>query len=230
MKMVSKTVIFDMDGVIFDTEKLTLDCWCEIAKQEGIEDIADFYPKCIGSNAKQTKELFEDKYGNDFYYEGFVKKAMDLFFSYVDKNGMPMKPGVLEILNYLKDNNFKIGLASSTGQEAVIPQLASRDLLSFFQVIICGNMVSKSKPAPDIFLKACHDIGEAPEHTYAIEDSYHGIHAAYAAGMKAIMVPDLIQPDEEIKRIAYRIFPSLQEVKQFIKEETEIGYRTGSGE
>ncbi len=214
--MNTKTIIFDMDGVIFDTENLFLDCWKILAEQHNIKNMEQVYHRCIGVNEKATRAIFEEAYGTQFSYDELTAKASQLFFEYVEKNGMPMKPGVRELLDYLTGNGYKIGLASSTKEKHVKSQLAGRDLLSYFQVVICGDMVSRSKPEPDIFLKACKEIDTLPEEAFAIEDSYNGIRAATAAGMKAIMVPDIVPPDEEMKELAYKIFPSLEEVREFL--------------
>lgn len=212
-----KTVIFDMDGVIFDTENLFMECWKKLGETQGVYDVEKTYYKCIGVNAKATKEIFEEAYGENFPYDELTEAAIETFFTYVKENGIPMKPGVRELLDYLAGEDYKIGLASSTNEIHVRAQLEERKLLSYFQVVICGDMVQRSKPEPDIFLKACEVIGTNPEEAYAIEDSYNGIWAAARAGMKAIMVPDIVMPDEEMKRLAYRIFPSLKEVKRFFE-------------
>ncbi len=213
--MKSKTVIFDMDGVIFDTEKLFLDCWKQIAGRFGMAGIEQVYYRTIGTDARDSRRIFCESYGDEFSYEELTALAFEAFFRSVRENGMPMKPWVGELLNYLAEAGYRIGLASSTKEIHVREQLASRDLLSFFQVIVCGDMVSRSKPAPEIYLKACKDIGTMPKEAFAIEDSYNGVRAAAAAGMKAIMVPDIVPPDAEMKELAYRIYPSLAEVKDF---------------
>lgn len=130
---------------------------------------------------------------------------------------MPMKPGVRELLDFLTDSGYRLGLASSTAGHLVRTQLAGRDLLAYFKVVVSGDMVTRSKPAPDIFLKACAEIGALPSEAFAIEDSYHGIRAAAAAGMKALMVPDIVLPDDEMKRLAERVFSSLTEVLDFFR-------------
>ncbi len=215
INMNRKVVIFDMDGVIFDTENLFLNCWKQIAESYGIGDIEQVYYQTIGTDIRDTRRIFHEAYGGAFSYEELAAIATDAFFSYVRANGMPMKAGVREILQYLTEEGYQIGLASSTKEIHVREQLASRELLSFFQVIICGDMVSKSKPSPEIYSKACHAISALPQETFAIEDSHNGIRAAAAAGMKAIMVPDIVPPDEEIRKLAYRIYHSLTEVKDF---------------
>jgi HAD superfamily hydrolase (TIGR01509 family) len=219
MKLINeKTVIFDMDGVIFDTENLSLDCWHKLAGQYGIKEVDQVYHRCIGVTVDSARQIFVDAFGTRVDHDEFSAKASELFFQYVAEHGMPMKPGVREILDYLAANDYKLGVASSTAGHLVRSQLAGRELLSYFQVVMCGDMVRRSKPAPDIFLAACEALGSNPTRSYAIEDSYNGIRAAAAAGMKAIMVPDILWPDEEIKDLAYRIFPSLLEVRDFFKK------------
>ena len=115
-----------------------------------------------------------------------------------------MKPGVMELLSYLKEKGKKIALASSTRRETVINQLRWAGIIDYFDVIICGDMVARSKPAPDIFLKACQELGVSPENTYAIEDSYNGIRAAHAGQLRPIMVPDLLEANERDGRICMR--------------------------
>lgn len=217
-----KTVIFDMDGVIFDTEQLSQTCWREVAAAEKMAGMDEFFLLCIGMNKERTKELYESRYSHPSFAV-FDQKTTDLFFAHIEQHGMPMKPGVVELLEFLKRHSFKIGLASSTRKAVVTSQLASRDLLAYFQVVIGGDMVKKSKPEPDIFLRACKEIGTEPAAAYAVEDSYNGIIAAGTAGMKAIMVPDMVAPDEEIRNRAHCVLSSLDEVQEFLKEEYNIG-------
>lgn len=219
--MIRGTVIFDMDGVIFDTERLFLSCFQKITEDQDAKDMEAVFCQCIGVNEAASKAIFKKHYGERFSYEEVMETASKEFFSYVEENGMPMKPGVRELLDYLKENGYRIGLASSTREELVRTQLESRGLLSYFEVVICGDMVVKSKPEPDIYLKACEEMQCLPEEAYAIEDSYHGIHAAVNAGMKAIMVPDVVAADEVMKQIAVHIFSSLIEVKEFFEKENE---------
>ena len=127
-----------------------------------------------------------------------------------------MKTGVREILNFLQEAGYKIGLASSTKYESVIHHLETTGIREYFSVIVTGNMVEHSKPQPDIYLLACEKLGVKPDEAYAIEDSPNGIRAAHRAGMKPIMVPDMIKPDEEMKELSYQIFENLIEVKDFL--------------
>lgn len=214
-----KAVIFDMDGVIFDSERLVLECWKEIAQREGMEHMEEVFRKCIGTNTKKTKEILLQHYGQEFAYDAFRKEASNLFHSRYDNGRLPMKVGIKELLLYLKEQGFHIGLASSTRYEVVQKELQDAGILSYFQSLTCGDMVKQSKPEPEIFLKACESLSVDAKEAIAIEDSFNGIRSAYRAGMFPIMVPDMITPNEEMKQLAGKILNNLIEVKEWIEQE-----------
>ena len=211
------TVIFDMDGVIFDSETLVLRSWKEVAERHGIENVEAACHECLGPNSVVSKEIFLKHYGQDFSYDEYKAEMAEVFFSHASGGRLAKKPGVEELLKYLKENGFKVGLASSTQEATVRRQISEGGLLVYFDQIIGGDMVKRSKPEPDIFLEACRRLGSKAENCYVIEDSYNGIRAAHAAGMHPIMVPDLKEPTEEMRVLAEKILGSLYEVKKYIK-------------
>lgn len=215
-----KAVVFDMDGVIFDSERLVLSCWKKIADKYGIKDVEKVCKKCLGTNAKASMEIFKQYYGNDFPYEQYKKESSALYHKTVKKEGLALKPGVREILDYLTKEEYKIGLASSTRRQVVEEQLKQADIIHYFEQIICGDMVSKSKPEPDIYLLACNRLQVEPTYAYAIEDSYNGIRAAYSAGMHPVMVPDLAEPIEEMEEKAVFIGNSLLDFIMYLKKKS----------
>jgi HAD superfamily hydrolase (TIGR01509 family) len=212
-----RAVVFDMDGVIFDSERLVMGCWKEIADMMGVEDIEQAMRECLGVNKAQTKENMLRRYGETFPYDEFNREASAMFHERYGNGKLPMKTGVKEILTYLKEKNIKIALASSTREKIVRQELYDAGILDFFEAVICGDMVEKSKPAPDIYLKACSELGIEPGDAYAIEDSYNGIRSAAAAGLKAIMVPDMSEPTDEMKKLALVILPNLADVLNYIE-------------
>ena len=133
-----------------------------------------------------------------------------------DGGRLPLKPGIRELLEYLKENDYKIGLASSTREAVVSQQLIDAGLRPYFDNLTCGDMLKKSKPEPDIYLMACEKLEVLPEEAIAIEDSFNGIRSAYRAGMFPIMVPDLLQPDDEMRELSGKIFEDLFKVKDWL--------------
>lgn len=209
-------VIFDMDGVIFDSERAVMDCWIELSEKYNLKDIEKNYLACIGTTVIKTREIMMDAYGESFRYDDYAKEASVMFHERYDDGRLPMKEGVREILDFLRQNGKKIGLASSTRKQSVVSELKAAGIYDCFDEIITGDMVSKSKPEPDIFLLACERIGVAPERAYAIEDSFNGIRSAHRAGMKPIMVPDLLPANDEMQELAEKVVDNLSEVINYL--------------
>lgn len=211
-----EAVVFDMDGVIFDSERAVMNCWLELAQKYDIKDIEKPYFACVGTTMTRTREIMLETYGEDFPYDEYARESSLMYHEKYDGGKLPMKPGVMELLAYLRGKGKKIALASSTRRETVTNQLRWAGIIDYFDVIICGDMVAKSKPAPDIFLKACQELSVSPENTYAIEDSYNGIRAAHAGGLRPIMVPDLLEADDEMRGMAECVCDNLNEVIDYL--------------
>lgn len=214
--MAIKAVIFDMDGVLFDTEKLCMDSWMVVAEEWGIPDMEAFFPTCIGRNLTDTRRLFAGFYGDAYDYEDFRKQASAWFHSQIERNGAPVKTGVKEILEYLRRAGYPVGLASSTARPSVEDLLERAGIRGFFRTLTTGDMVEHSKPCPDIYLLACGSLGAEPAQTMAVEDSPNGIRAAWEAGMIPVMVPDLILPDQEMRDKSALICGDLLEVMGYL--------------
>lgn len=211
-----KAVVFDMDGVIFDSERAVMQCWKEVASRHNIPDIEKAILACTGTTMVRTREIMLNLYGADFPYDEYARESSVIFHSRYDGGRLPMKPGVKELLTFLKEHDKKIALASSTRQQVVTDELRDAGIIEYFDRIICGDMVSRSKPAPDIFLKACEELNVSPSDSYAIEDSYNGIRAAHAGGLHPIMVPDLLPADEEMQSLAEIVLPNLTSVMEYL--------------
>lgn len=212
-----KAIVFDMDGVLFDTEMVCLEGWKVVADKNNLPDMEQVFPRCIGLNNNDCQAVLQDAYGEDFDYGAFRKQASVEFWNYIETKGLPEKPFVHELLEWLKASDYKVGLASSTRRESVLNCLENAGIREYFEVIISGDMVEHSKPEPDIYLLTCKELGVEPGEAYAIEDSFNGIRSAYAAGMKPIMVPDMLSPDEEMREKSVVILKDLGEVLEFLK-------------
>ncbi len=199
-----QAVIFDMDGVIFDSERLVIECWQVIAEKHNIPDIVEICMRVQGNNRQETGKRFREKYGEDFPYETYKKEVTALFRERYGEGRLPLKPGVAEILQELKQRGVPLALASSTRSDIVRLELDEA-------------MAPRSKPEPDIFLAAAAALGAVPANCYVLEDSFNGIRAAHRAGMHPIMVPDMQQPDDEMRRLAEVIVENLPEAMDYLR-------------
>lgn len=212
-----KAVVFDMDGVLFDTEKLCKDSWVAVAQEKNIPDMEIVFPKCIGCNTTDTTRIILDYYGEDFPYQEFAKEASKWFWNWIEENGLPQKKGVKELLEYLEQEGYRIGLASSTKRASVISHLEQAGIRRFFTEVVGGDQILHSKPEPDIYLIACEKLGVEPGEAIAIEDSYNGIRSAHRAGMHPIMVPDMLPVNDEMKELSEIILDDLLQVRDWLK-------------
>lgn len=210
-------VVFDMDGVLFDTESICLKAWKAVGEEYHIEDIEQTAIGCIGLNITDTKAFFQQKYGADIDFALYKEECSRHIRESIERDGLPLKPGVREILSYLKENGWRIALASSSSESSVQGHINRAGINEFFEVVVGGDMVEHSKPRPDIYLLACSRLGVLPEEAIAIEDSPNGLRSAHAAGMHPIMVPDLIPPTPEIEKLLYARCDSLLAVRDFLQ-------------
>lgn len=208
--------IFDMDGTLLDTERLYHDSWVMLAKKFGQTPNPQFPQAVCGSSGTQMLSIIR-KYYPSVNAELFMNSCLDYVAKQVETDA-PKKAGAVEILDYLRQNNIKLAVASSNSNAQIRKNLQSAGLLEYFDVLVGGDEVSKSKPAPDIFLLAAERLGITPESCYVFEDGLNGIHAGIAAGCTTVMVVDLTPPTEEIRSVCSGIYHSLPEVKQAFEQ------------
>lgn len=213
-----KAFLFDMDGVIFDTERAVVDAWKIVADKHGVEDIEEHCRECMGLTVVATKAKFLERYGEDAPYDELRAERKAIIKTWFDDGKIAIKSGVRELLTYLNENNIPVALASSTTEATVREELDATGLTHHFDAIICGDMVTNSKPAPDIFQLAASRLGVDIEQAVVIEDSYNGVRAGRAAGSYVIMVPDMAPVTDEMREIADAIMPSLDDVLKALKE------------
>lgn len=213
-----KAVVFDMDGVITDTEKIYRKCQLEEGFARGVPEnvMIKACEKIAGGNKYTNKEPFEQIVGRGIEYFEYRDKMLARLDAYIKENGVELKYGVVEILEYLHSKGIKIGLATSTVRERAIGYLTEHDIYRYFDKLIFGDMVEHGKPAPDIYLKACAELCVSPEETVAVEDSINGIISAGTAGLYPVMVIDLIQPKEEIKPYVKKVYTDITHLKEII--------------
>lgn len=206
-----------MDGVLLDTEKLYVRFWCEAASFYGYP-MQKQHALSIRSMARPFAiERLKGYFGQDFDYHAVHDKRIELMDKYIEENGIEAKSGASELLSYLKENGFKVALATATPLERTERYLKQLDLYKYFDEIVCASMVEKGKPEPDIYLKAAEMLELSPCECIALEDSQNGIKSASSAGCVTVMVPDLDGATNDIKPLLYDVAENLCDVKRIVK-------------
>lgn len=208
-----RAVIFDMDGLMFDTERVFIEAWDYAGEKIGIGKAGYMTLKTLGISVVMSRGLWVKEFGEQYNEQELRRHTKEFLTKYYAENKVPVKKGLSILLKYLKDNSYKLAVASSSPRWEVESHLNDAEVFDYFSAIVCGDMVSKSKPEPEIYQKACELLGEKPQDCFALEDSRNGILSAYRAGCRTIMVPDLWQPDEEILSLIAGKYDDLEQVK-----------------
>ena len=204
--------IFDMDGLMFDTERLFMKFIIETAKDYGYIFTEKLYIKTVGTNNTTTKEIILSELGNDYPFHEISAIAKKKIIDYMLGNSLPVKPGLTKLLKFIEEKGTPCCVASSTDAGHINQYLDNTNLSKYFSHIIGGDMVTKSKPSPEIFIKACEHYNVAPSQALVLEDSYNGIVAAHAANIPAVCVPDLVTPNEFMINNTVAILNTLDEL------------------
>ncbi len=214
-----KTVIFDLDGLLVNSELMTYEFYKRILAEKKIEFSLKTYTDvyCGRTAVRNLTELIEN-YDLPFDVEKGMELTHEAEKEYLNTKGVPLKKGAKELLDFLKNKDYGIYLASSSGKERAHTILAGNGIGGYFDGGVFGDEIEHSKPAPDVFLKAKEKAGARAEECLVLEDSDAGIHAAYAAGIPVICIPDLKQPSEESRKMARLVLPSLLDVKEMLEK------------
>ena len=212
-----KAIIFDMDGLMIDSERVTFECYQERLKDMNLTMDEEFYKTLLGKPIKGIYQRFYDVYGNDFPIENVIQDVHQLMAERFETEGVPVKKGLVELLHYLKDNNYKTIVATSSNRDRVDKILAQAKITEFFDDSICGDEVTKGKPNPEVFLKSCQKLGVNVEEAIVLEDSEAGIQASYDANIKVICIPDMKYPEKQYEEKTFKILKDLTEVTAYLK-------------
>ena len=212
-----RAVIFDVDGTLLDTERIYMQAWKDAAAELGYVMTDELLRKTRAVNTKDAARIFEEEIGNGFSYEKTRPIRVRIAEEIIERESPILKPGVLELLGYLKEKGLRVCVASSTNTKTTKEHLAINGLADRFEVIVGGDMIQKGKPNPDIFLKAAELLGEAPENCIVVEDSPAGIRAGSAAGMKTVLVPDQAAITQEIIDLSDAQMESLLEMPAYVE-------------
>jgi len=212
-----KAVIFDMDGVLLDTEKHFEYCWTKAAREAGFPFEKEHAWMLRSLAAKFAEPLMKSIFGETFDFISVRERRKELMKERLSEFGLEKKSGADEILDYLKGQGIKIAVATATELVCAREYLESVGLYDKFDYVISAHTVANGKPMPDIYLYACEKIGENPADCLAVEDSPNGILAAVRAGIPTVMVPDRTKPDEELLAILHYCVHDLLEIKAIVK-------------
>ena len=207
-----KAVIFDMDGVLIDTEKWLTKCWCQAAGEAGFPMEMKHALAIRSLAGKYAEQYLQGIFGDDFSYWEIRERRKELMREHLKKHGVEKKQGADELLDYLREHKIKTAVATATDMPRTRSYLTEIGIYDKFDEIICASMVENGKPKPDIYLYACKRLGLTAGECIAVEDSPNGVRSASSAGLRTIMVPDLTEPDEEIKKLIAAKAHSLYDV------------------
>ena len=203
-------IVFDMDGVLLNTEEISERAWREAAAALSLPAALPLYSSIIGTTMQVTAQCLTCALGEEAA-KLFMAEWDAGFDRIAEAEGIPAMPYAAETLSRLK-GRFRLALASSTEGSRVRAQLRGAGLLHFFERIATGDMVQRGKPAPDIYIKACEMLNISPKSCAAVEDSPNGVQSAYSAGLYPIMIPDRIKPDSKTLSLLWRQYSSLKEL------------------
>lgn len=207
-----KAFVFDMDGLIFDSERIVQRSWNISGQMLGLGNVGEHIYYTLGLNRASRKKYYEENIREDFPFDEFSVLTRKTFFEIVEAEGLPIKTGVKEILAFGKQSGMKLALATSSSRDYAMKCLKEAGIDTYFDGIVCGDMVSHSKPDPEIYLRACNLVGVNPKDAVAFEDAPAGVESAYRAGMKVVMVPDLVQPTEKVASMLWKKWETLEDI------------------
>lgn len=213
-----KAVVFDMDGLMIDSERVTYECYRAYLNSLGLDMTEDFYKTLLGQTINVCRDKFLRQYGKDYPYDECIKRVHEMVDGRFRTEGVPLKNGLLELLKYLKKNKFKTIVATSSERKRVNVILKRGKIWEYFDDSICGDEVENGKPDPEVFLKACRKLKISTEEAMVLEDSEAGIQAAYDGKIKVICVPDMKYPADNYVGMTTRICKDLAEVKKYIEQ------------
>lgn len=211
--MYIKLVIFDMDGLMFDTERIAFEAWEKAFCKYGYVLTKEPFEKTIGLNFEKTKAIYLQHFGKECLINEIAKDRLIIADELIHQNGVQIKEGLYDILRYFKELNIKMAVATSTSRERAYSLIGNANIIDYFECIVCGDEIEKCKPDPDIYLKVADNMGIKPKNCLVLEDSEAGISAAYSAGMVPIMIPDIKEPDEAIEKILFKKLRNLNELR-----------------
>ncbi len=217
-----KGVLFDMDGLMIDTEKLLVRFWCESAQSFGFPMTREHVLGIRSLSRKYAEPHLKGIFGEDFDFPAVRANRIKIMNAYIDEHGIEVKPGLTELLDHIAARGLKCAVCTATDRERTKRYLTEIGVYDRFDAFVCGDMIANGKPDPDTYLEGAAALGLAPAECLALEDSPNGIESAYRAGCRPVMVPDLTQPDEATLPKLYAVCSDLAKVRDIIDRAADV--------
>lgn len=211
-----RAVIFDMDGTLLDSERLSHKAWDAATREAGVCVTREIFLKMVGHRSVDCMRILQREIGRELPEEQIIASAREHYARLVNA-GAPLMPGAREMFDFARERAWKIGIATSTRRESAQAKLEHAGLWQFVDAATCGDEVRVGKPAPEIYAATAEKLGVPAENCLAVEDSTTGFRAAFSAGCISVLVPDLVAPTPEARRDAAAVLPSLLALIQILK-------------
>lgn len=218
MSTILQGVVFDMDGLLLDSERYVQMSWDLGGKRIGWGALGHNIIHTLGMNKERRRAYFTEQYGPEFPYDGFCEAYRAAFYELTHENGVPTKAGALELMQFLKEHGVKMAVATSSSHDYAMKNLQRVGFWDYLDGAVTGNMVTHSKPHPESYLRACGQLELKPQNCMALEDSPHGIRAAHEAGMYPVMIPDLLRDTSSVDSILFGRAETLSDVIPMIQK------------
>lgn len=211
-------IIFDMDGLLLDSERLARDTFIAACNEFGYQPDLEVYRQVVGSTYGATQVILREGYGPDFPFERIYARWSEQYDAHVQHRPVDKKSGAIDILDTLANAGVPLALATSTHRTNTLVKLRLAEIGHRFAHLVCGGETERGKPHPDPYLKACEMLGESPADCWALEDSMNGTRAALAAGLTVFQIPDFVFPDEHERGLGQHLVQSLHDIRALFIE------------
>ena len=213
-----QAVLFDMDGLLLDTETIALAAFIEACREYGFELDISVYYRCIGVNNTRARDILIAGHGSDFPVDLIDKRFEKKYHNEVLNKPVPLKTGALKLLQYLEQERVKRAVVTSTNHAMALRILTNAQINHYFGLVLGGDQISQGKPDPEMYITACERLGENPGDCLALEDSDNGVISAFKAGLTVIQIPDLVEPSAKVKALGHKVMQSLEEVLALLEQ------------
>lgn len=211
-----KCLIFDMDGLMFDSEVIAEMAYKKAVQEFGYEISNEIYYQLLGRNKADAHIIIKELMGEEYPAHEIHKLAHEFKYAHIQEHGLPMKKGLMELLEFAKQKGILMAVASSSDKSIIEWYLKLGGIETYFDYIISGEQVVHSKPNPEIFLRVCRELGVTPKEALVLEDSKNGIMAAVNGNIPVICIPDILDHEDEVTKLTYKTLPDLTAVMEYL--------------